>query len=181
MAIAVIDEDGDLTVEVIEYENQVEDGNGNRPVARTLQFRVRREVLTKHSSTFAAMFRPSHWREALSDFVKLEEDSVASMDIWFRILHDTGLVYDVPLEEMWHLVTACDKYHFDLRSRLSFLTHHSPSHHVLNVSSGSETTPRRVRLIAKLFSAETLVRDMVSEAQHQSVLRQLGYTRQAQY
>lgn len=127
MAIAVIDEDGDLTVEVIEYENQVEDGNGNRPVARTLQFRVRREVLTKHSSTFAAMFRPSHWREALSDFVKLEEDSVASMDIWFRILHDTGLVYDVPLEEMWHLVTACDKYHFDLRSRLSFLTHHSPS------------------------------------------------------
>ena len=29
-------------------------------------------------------------------------------------MHDTDMVYDVPLEEMWRLVTACDKYHFDL-------------------------------------------------------------------
>ena len=110
----IIDKDGDLTVEVIEYGDQVEDGTGNRPVARTLQFRVRQEVLIKNSSYFAVMFRPSHWREAQEESIKLEEDSVASMDICFRIMHDTDLVYDVPLEEMWRLVTACDKYHFNL-------------------------------------------------------------------
>lgn len=114
MAVTVVDKDGDLTVEVIEYDDQTEDGDGNRPVLRNMQFRVRREVLTKNSTIFAAMFRPSHWREAQKEFVKLQEDSVASMDIWFRVLHDTELFYDVPLEEMWRLVTACDKYHFDL-------------------------------------------------------------------
>lgn len=114
MAITVIDKDGDLTVEVIEYKNQTEDGNGNRPVSGTQQFRVCREVLTRHSEIFVKMFLPSHWREAKKDFVELREDSIASMDIWFRILHDTDLVYNVPLEEMWRLVTACDKYHFDL-------------------------------------------------------------------
>ncbi|KAF6225678.1 hypothetical protein HO133_009678 [Letharia lupina] len=112
--VMVIDKDGDVTVEVIEYDDQIRDGNGNRPVTRNLQFRVCREVLTKNSSTFAAMFRPSHWTEAQTDLVKLEEDSVAGMAIWFRILHDTDLVYDVPLEEMWRLVTACDKYHLNL-------------------------------------------------------------------
>lgn len=114
MAINVIDKDGDLTVEVIEYDDQVRDGNGNRPVARTQQFLVRREVLIKNSSTLMAMFRPSHWREAQAESVLLKEDSVASMDIWFRIIHGADLVYDAPLEEMWPLVTACDKYHFDL-------------------------------------------------------------------
>lgn len=114
MAITVIDKDGDLTVTVIEYDDRVVNGDGNRPVSRTMQFRVRREVLTTHSSHFAKMLRPGHWREAQKELIELKEDSVASMDIWFRVLHNTGLVYDVPLEEMWRLVTACNKYFFDL-------------------------------------------------------------------
>lgn len=114
MAINVIDKDGDLTVEVIEYDEKAKDGSGNRPVARTQQFRVRRDILIKHSKIFAAMLGTTHWKEAQKEFIKLEEDSVASMEIWFRILHDTDLVYDVPLEEMWRLVTACDKYNLNV-------------------------------------------------------------------
>ena len=115
MATTVIDEGGDVTVEVIEYENKASDGNGNKLVAQKLEFRVRREVLTKNSAVLAAMLRPSHWNEAEKETIELKEDSVASMSIWFRLLHNTEPVYDVPLQEMWRLVTACDKYHFDLK------------------------------------------------------------------
>ena len=114
MATTVIDNDGNLTVEVIEYNDKAQDGNGNKLVEHKQQFRVRREVLTKHSDVFAAMFRP-HWKEAEQESIKLEEDSVASMDIWFRLLHHTELVYDVRLEEMWRLAAAGNKYHFDIK------------------------------------------------------------------
>ena len=111
---SIIDKDGDLTVEVIEYDEKIKSGNSNRLIARQQQFRIRRDVLTKNSTTFAAMLRPSHWREGIADSIKLEEDRVASMNIWFRTMHDTDLVYDVSLEEIWHLVRACDKYQLDL-------------------------------------------------------------------
>lgn len=114
MPIEIIDKAGDLTVELIEYDEEVQDSSGNKHVKRTQLFLVRREVLIKSSSTFKAMLHPSHWREAQTDLIELGEDSVASMDIWFRIIHNTDLIYNVPLEEMWRLVTACDKYHFDL-------------------------------------------------------------------
>ena len=114
MAITVIDENGDLTVEVIEYDDELKSGTGNRSVKRTQQFRVSKEVLSKNSTVLAVMFVPSRWRESQTELVKLEEDSVASMDIWLRILHGTDLDHYVPLEEMWRLVAACDKYHFNL-------------------------------------------------------------------
>lgn len=65
----------------MEYDHQTKDGYGNRPVVRTQQFQVHGEVLTKNPSTLAAMFRPSHWREAQTEYVKLEDDSVAGIDI----------------------------------------------------------------------------------------------------
>ena len=39
------------------------------------------------------------------------------MEIWFRALHDTITdgTYTVPLDEMWHLAAACDKYGFDIK------------------------------------------------------------------
>ena len=114
MAVTVIDENGDLTVEVIEYDDELENGNGDRPVKRTQQFRVSKAVLSKNSTVFVAMFVPSHWRESQVESVKIEEDSVASMNIWLRILHGTDPDHCVPLEEMWRLVAACDKYHFNL-------------------------------------------------------------------
>ena len=114
MATTIIDKDGNLTVEVIEYDKGARDSHGNRLVAKKQQFRVRMEVLTEHSSTLAAKVRPSHSTEAQKEFVTLYDDSVASMDIWFRVLHNTDLSYDVPLEEMWRLVAACDKYKFDI-------------------------------------------------------------------
>ena len=114
MAVTVIDENGDLTVEIIEYDDELKNGNGDRSVKQTQQFRVSKEVLSKNSTILAAMFVPSHWRESQMKLVPLKDDSVASMNIWLRILHDTDPDYYVPLEEMWRLVAACDKYHFNL-------------------------------------------------------------------
>ena len=114
MAVTVIDQNGDLTVEVIEYDEELKNGDGKRSVKMTQQFRVSKAVLSKNSTFFAAMFVPSHWRESQMELVKLEEDSVASMNIWLRILHGTDLDHNVPLDEMWRLVAACDKYHFNL-------------------------------------------------------------------
>ena len=114
MAVTVIDENGDVTVEVIEYDDELKHGDGKRSVKQTHEFRVSKAVLSKNSTVFAAMFVPSHWRESQMELVKLEEDSLASMNIWLRILHDTDPGHDVPLEEMWRLVAACDKYHFNL-------------------------------------------------------------------
>ena len=114
MATIIIDEDWDLTVEVTEYDKKARDGHGNKLVAQKQQFRVRTGVLTEHSTTLAAKVRPSHPTEAQKEFITLYDDSVASMDVWFRILHQSDLNYDVPLEEMWRLVAACDKYRFKL-------------------------------------------------------------------
>ena len=116
MAVTVIDESGDITVEVTEYDDELKNGDGKRSVKQIHQFRVSKAVLSKNSTVFAAMFVPSHWRETQMELVKLEEDSVASMNIWLRILHGTRTDPDhcVPLEEMWRLVAACDKYHFNL-------------------------------------------------------------------
>ena len=88
MAITVINKDSNLIVEMIESNDQVADGDGDRPVARTLQ-----SVLTKNSKIFAAMFGPSHLREAQQELVKLEEDRVVNIGIRFRILHDADLVH----------------------------------------------------------------------------------------
>ena len=114
MATTIIDEDWDLTVEVIEYEKRARDGHGNRLVAQRQQFRVRTEVLTEHSTALAARIRPSQSTEEQKEFITLYDDSVASMNVWFCILHQNNLSYDVPLEEMWRLVAACDKYRFKL-------------------------------------------------------------------
>ena len=114
MATTIIDKDGNLTVEVIEYDHRSQDGHGNPLVAQKQQFRVRMEVLIEHSMILAAMLRSSLCTKAQKDFITLDDDSVASMDIWFRVLHKHDPNYDVPLQEMWLLVATCDKYKSDL-------------------------------------------------------------------
>ena len=114
MAITVIYENGDLIAEVIEYNDELKNGNGKRSVKQTQQFLVSKEVLIKNSKISTANFVPPHRRESRKEFVKLEDDSVASMNIWLRILHGTDPDHNVPLDEMWRLVAACYKYDFNL-------------------------------------------------------------------
>ena len=59
----------------------------------------------------------SNFAEAKKDIMTLEGDKVTSMDIWFRTLHTVRMDHtqSVPIEEMWHLVAACDKYNLNIR------------------------------------------------------------------
>lgn len=114
MAITVIEENGDLIAEVIEYDDELKNGNGNGPVKQTQQFLVSKEILIKNSTISAKKFVPPHRRVSRMEMVRLDEGSIASMNIWLRILHGTDPDHYVPLEEMWRLVAACDKYHFNL-------------------------------------------------------------------
>lgn len=126
--MTIIDPRGDLTVKVTEYDGQVKGKDGKHPVKQIGEFLVKRQVLIQSSMVFRRMLGPGKFAEADKSIVELQEDRVKTMEIWFLILHGflqgtsytptrgdnrtTG--YNVEIEEMWHLVAACDKYNLDV-------------------------------------------------------------------
>ncbi|MCJ1381297.1 hypothetical protein MMC17_004407 [Xylographa soralifera] len=123
MSLIVIDPDGDLVVRVIEYEEVLfGEPRGQHPIRRVAEFRVLREVLIKSSHVFRKLLTSTYFMEASETTITLEEDRVASMEIWFGVLHNALIdtSHDVYIEEMWHLVKACDKYHLVIRNLKSW-------------------------------------------------------------
>lgn len=114
MAITVADKDADLIIEIVEYDEEMKDGNDDRPIRKRIEFLVSREVLVKSSQYFTILLCSTKYGEANKDFITLHDNRVASMAIWFRVLHGIEPDYDVELDEMWHLAAACDKYHFEI-------------------------------------------------------------------
>lgn len=114
MTITVAENHGDLTIEIVEYDEDIKDGNGERAIRQRIDFLVSREVLVKSSQYFTVLLCSSKYGEANKDSITLHDSSVASMAIWFRVLHGAEPDYDVKLDEMWHLVAACDKYQFEI-------------------------------------------------------------------
>ena len=90
--------------------------DGQHPVIlHTVDFQIRKEVLVDKSRVFKKLLT-SKFAEAKNDIVTLEGDQVTSMEIWFRVLHAARIdnIHTVPLEEMWHLAAACDKYDLNI-------------------------------------------------------------------
>ncbi|KAL9634571.1 MAG: hypothetical protein Q9164_004018 [Protoblastenia rupestris] len=114
MAYIVIDEDGDLMVEVIETEILINDTERRTQVVKKAEFKVSREILINNSRVFATMLRTDFYKEGSRNRIRLEDDNVMSMEIWLRVWHKLSNIYTAKLEEMWHLVAACDKYHLDI-------------------------------------------------------------------
>ncbi|KAI4130199.1 MAG: hypothetical protein LQ347_003473 [Umbilicaria vellea] len=113
----VTDVSGDLTIRVIEYGDEMMLAHNQEPhIRHTCDFQVSREVLSGKSPVFKLLLM-SNFAEAKKDTVTLKGDKVTTMDIWFRILHAVHLenVQSTPLEEMWPMVVACDKYNLDIR------------------------------------------------------------------
>lgn len=122
----VIDESGDLTIQVIEYEDGLKDidsgddgvyktvnTNNQKPVIRHREeFRVCKNILTENSPVFKRLLTGWGFAEAEKDSITLKEDRVFAMGIWFRHMHgaSVGDTKDVSLREMWHLTAAADKY-----------------------------------------------------------------------
>lgn len=122
----VIDESGDLTLKIIEYEDRTTSLGNQRslsqgfvdqePIIRKTQdFQVCRQVLV-HSSFVFKQLLSTTFAEASQSTVTLKEDGVDTMEIWFRVMHNTitESTYDVPLSEMWNLVAAADKYDLNI-------------------------------------------------------------------
>ena len=114
MAYIVIDQDGNIIVEVIETEILINDTERRTQVVKKVEFKVSREILIDNLRVFATMLRPDFYKEGSRDRIRLEDDNVMSMEIWLRVLHKVSNIYTTKLEEMWHLVAACDKYYLDI-------------------------------------------------------------------
>ncbi len=114
MTIIVAHSNGDLTIEIIEYDEDIESWDGERTILKKADFLVSREVLVKSSQYFTVLLSSAKYGEAKKDFITLHDNRVASMAIWFRVLHGIEPDYDVDLDEMWHLAAAGDKYQFQI-------------------------------------------------------------------
>ncbi len=117
----IIDEAGDLIIRVSELEKIEEDENnisGGRgaPMNRVEEFRVRKSTIMESSPVFNALLSRERFAESTQETVVLKGDHITSMEILFRILHDAPLqsTLDVPVEEMWPLVVAAEKYDLDI-------------------------------------------------------------------
>lgn len=123
----IIDKSGDLTLKIIEYKDRAtslgnqrfwsqEPVNQDPIVHKSQDFQVCRQVLVDNSLVFKQLLT-STFAESTQSTVTLKEDAVDTMEIWFRVLHNTVVAstYDVPLSEIWNLVAAADKYDLNIR------------------------------------------------------------------
>ncbi|KAI4143396.1 MAG: hypothetical protein LQ341_002931, partial [Variospora aurantia] len=111
MDFVLIDENGELLVEVVQ--------TGNDPSAKTgsftRRFQVNRDVLIKASPVLRAMLATICWKEGSSDVVSLGEGFVAVTELWLRVVHDVKLVRNLLFPEIWLLVQAIDYYALDIK------------------------------------------------------------------
>ncbi|KAL8786099.1 MAG: hypothetical protein Q9213_002962 [Squamulea squamosa] len=114
MSTIVIAEDGDLMVEVIEFNYETRDANNKPVIGKKQNFRVSRDVMAESSDVWKVLFHSQDWKEAGQDVIKLQDDSVVSMEVWFQLLHGTTTRYDISLYELWHLAAAGKKYRLNI-------------------------------------------------------------------
>ena len=114
MSLHIVNELGDLNVEIVENDETTRDANGNQVVKEVARFQVSRDVLIKSSQPLLKMLLDRHWMEASQSIVSLGEGHVTATDIWLRVMHNTKLSYTAPFTEMWHLVAAIDYYELDV-------------------------------------------------------------------
>jgi hypothetical protein len=104
-----------LTVKVVEYDYSTTDAGGNYPILKAALMKVSREVLMNNSSYFKTMLG-GQFKEAGSNIVEIHEDTVFSVELWFRALHGTLIddSYLIDREEMWNAIWLTRKYFFHI-------------------------------------------------------------------
>lgn len=113
MTLTVISEAGDLIVEVVQYDDDTSDADGNRASQAVGQFRVDRKVLIEASQPLLKLLLDPRWKEATQSAVSIGEGRIASTEVWLQVIHKAALALTLPFEEMWHLVAAIDYYGLD--------------------------------------------------------------------
>ena len=120
MTLTVIDEQGDLTVEIIEKSDRTFSADGEPITLKTGQFKVNKAILTKASQTLLRMLAGPQWQESSQTLVSLGEGHVNVTEIWLKVIHNAKLEYTLPFPELWHLVQAIDYYELDLTEFKNF-------------------------------------------------------------
>jgi hypothetical protein len=107
-------------VKVIEYDYEISSASGEHPVLRSATFKVSKQTLIDNSSQdprsyFKTMFK-NYFHEAQSKEIILEDDSVMSVEVWFRVFHNNFEedTYTVDIKEVWEVIATGKKYLFDM-------------------------------------------------------------------
>ncbi|TVY51785.1 hypothetical protein LCER1_G006409 [Lachnellula cervina] len=112
-----IDPAGDLTLNIVEYDYSTYNANGEYPPLRTASFKVSRQTLLQVAGNdYWKRLLAGGFQEAGSNAITLKDDSIASMELWLRVLHG-NLVEDsylIPVEQIWHAIELSRKYLFHL-------------------------------------------------------------------
>ena len=114
MTLTVISEAGDLIVEVVQYDDNTSDADGNRASQAVGQFRVDRKVLIKASQPLLKLLLDPRWKEATQSVVSTGEGRIACTAVWLKVIHKAALDLTLPFNEMWHLAAAIDYYGLDV-------------------------------------------------------------------
>ena len=84
---------------------------------RTGSFKVSRQtLLAAAGNEYWRTLLTGPFKEAQSDEITLEDDTVASMELWLRVFHKKVVEdsYLIPIEEVWNAIQVSRKYLFHL-------------------------------------------------------------------
>ena len=111
----VIDTDGDLILRLYktfdENESFLAANRKDTVFGRIVAIlKVSRKVLVDNSELFKAEFTGRRWQEATQGTVDMEVDTVLSVEVCLRALHNTltDAMYSVPVEEVWEAIQYCE-------------------------------------------------------------------------
>lgn len=105
-----------MIIKVTEYNYSVEGLNGERPVLKEVFMKVSRKVLQENSAMWKTMLnQASPWNES-TQLVELKDDTVLSLELWFRRLHGTMTdnMLEIEIDEIWHALEVCRKYFLEI-------------------------------------------------------------------
>ena len=108
-----IAKDGDLIIRLYKTDETLPIftlATGRRVNGECLaSFKVSRAALIKESAVFKAELR-GYFAEAKSAIVDVEEGTIKSLELWFRIIHNamTEAMYKIPIVEIWEAVAVAD-------------------------------------------------------------------------
>ncbi|KAF7955219.1 uncharacterized protein EAE97_000478 [Botrytis byssoidea] len=106
----IIEPKGDLTIRLIDKKTTIDPVTERKSEQTTVlaTYRVSRKVLTDNSSVFNTCLEG--WaKESKQTTVDIEDGTVKSYELWFRILHQDMIddMYDLEAEEIYEAIQIC--------------------------------------------------------------------------
>ncbi|PQE10016.1 BTB POZ fold protein [Rutstroemia sp. NJR-2017a BVV2] len=109
--------DGDLIIRLVNEATGKRQFNGEekKQVRILASFLVKREILAESSPQFDALLK-GHFQETDESIVDIKEGTTLSLELWFRVLHDTMTdeMYTLPVNEVIEAIEVCGYRHLQI-------------------------------------------------------------------